>query len=152
MGMVVAVNSEAGRGVRRLEFFVRTQLTATLPHPTYGLTVSAQPPDPYLFDNWHSQAYILGSLFQSSDTWLGSIVASFLASTSICKQDQNQSLLCPSPLNSSEHTWSRSPGKGRTGLSWDEELVPNYRQWARLCLATISCRTISIRYLAWWTF
>lgn len=150
MGMVVAVNSEAGRGVRRLEFFVRTQLTATLPHPTYGLTVSPHNPQTCtFFDNWNSQAYILGSLFQSSDTWLGSIVASFLASTSICKQDQNQSLLCPFPLNFSEHTWSRSPGKGRTGLSWDEELVANHRQWARLCLATISCRTISIRYLAW---
>lgn len=44
MSMVVAVNSEAGRGVRRLEFFVRTQLIAMLPHLTYGLTVSLHNP------------------------------------------------------------------------------------------------------------
>lgn len=139
--------------VRRLEFFVRTQRpTAALPHPTYGIPSLRTTPRPVPF--WQlAQPGILteGPLFQSSDTWLGSIVASFLASTSICKQDQNQSLLCPSPLNFSEHTWSRSPGKSnRTVLGWGAGSKPQAVGQALPC--NHSCRTISIRYLAWWTF
>lgn len=44
MSVVVAVNNETERGVRRLEFFVRTQLTTTLPHPTSGLTFRLHSP------------------------------------------------------------------------------------------------------------